>query len=141
MSEVHKDVASEPVLMPLTGKRLPDSTNKSDDARADLSVRSFWQDGQKAFFDVKFFNPFAKTHLKSELQQNFETIKKEEKRAYNHPILQLEHGSFSPLVFSVYGGSGRARMRFEPYQTRFLGREKLSTPKLSIGFAPRFQKN
>ena len=98
MSEVHKDVASEPVLMPLTGEQLPDSTNKFDDARADLSVRSFWQGGQKAFFDVKVFNPFAKTH---------KAIEREKKRAYNHRILQLEHESFSPLVFSVYGGSGR----------------------------------
>ena len=81
MSEVHKDVASEPVLMPLTGEQLPDSTNKSDDARADLSVRSFWQDGQKAFFDVKVFNPFAKTHLKSELQKNFGAIEREKERA------------------------------------------------------------
>ena len=40
-------------------------------------------------------------------QKNFEAIEREKKRAYNHRILQLEHGSFSPLVFSVYGGSGR----------------------------------
>ena len=41
------------------------------------------------------------------LKKNFETIEKEKKRAYNLRILKLEHGSFSPLVFSVYSGSGR----------------------------------
>ena len=107
MSEVHKDVTCEPQLMPLTGEVLPNSTNMADDARADISVRSFWQDGQKAFFDVKVFNPFAQTHLKSELQKNFEVSEKEKKKAYNHRVIQLEHGTFSPLVFSVYGGSGR----------------------------------
>ena len=107
MSEVHRDVTCEPQLMPLTGEVLPNSSNKADDARADISVRSFWQDGQKAFFDVKVFNPFAQTHLKSELQKNFEISEKEKKKAYNQRIIQLEHGTFSPLVFSVYGGSGR----------------------------------
>ena len=50
MSEVHQDVSIEPQLMPLTGEQLPNSANKSDDARADISARGFWQDGQKAFF-------------------------------------------------------------------------------------------
>ena len=62
MSEVHKEVSSEHVLMTFTGEQLLDSTNKSDDARADLSVRNFWQDRKRAFFDVKVFNPFIKTH-------------------------------------------------------------------------------
>ena len=58
-------------------------------------------------FDVKVFNPFALTHLKSELQKNFEVNEREKKRAYNQRVIQLEHGTFSPLVFSAYGGSGR----------------------------------
>ena len=68
-------------MIPLTGELLPDSANKADDARADISVRSFWQDGQKAFFDVKVFNPFTQTHLRSELQKNFEVNERDKKRA------------------------------------------------------------
>ena len=57
MSEVYNDVTCEPLIMPLTSEVLPNSSNKADDARADINVRSFWQDGQKAFFDVKVSNP------------------------------------------------------------------------------------
>ena len=82
MNETHRDVSCEPILMPLTGEVLPDSSNTGDGARADISVRSLWQDGQKAFFDVKVFNPFAQSHLRSELQKNFEVAEKEKKRSY-----------------------------------------------------------
>ena len=45
--------------------------------------------------------------VKSELQKNYAVNEKEKDKAYNQRVIQLEHGSFSPLVFSVYGGSGR----------------------------------
>ena len=83
MSEVHKDVATEPALMPLTGEHLHASANKANDARLDVSVRGFWQDGQRAFFDIRVFNPFAPSHLTSTLQKNFERNEKEKKRLYN----------------------------------------------------------
>jgi len=41
MTEVHKDVATEPALMPLTGEQLHASANIANDARLDVSVRSF----------------------------------------------------------------------------------------------------
>ena len=102
MSEVHQDVSIEPQLMPITGEQLPSSANKSDDARADISTRGFWQDGQKAFFDVKVFNPFAQCHLNSSLEKNFANNEKEKKRHYNKCVIELEHGTFSPLVFTPY---------------------------------------
>ena len=63
MSEVHKDVATEPALMPLTGEHLHASANKANDARLDVSVRGFWQDGQRAFFDIRMFNSCTPSHL------------------------------------------------------------------------------
>ena len=36
-----------------------------DKARLDISALGFWQRGQRAFFDVRVFNPFAKSHPKS----------------------------------------------------------------------------
>ena len=32
---------------------------------------------------------------------------KEKKRQYNERVLEVEHGSFTPLVFSSNGGMGR----------------------------------
>ena len=71
LSEVCNDVAIEPHLTPVTGENLPRSSNTGDDARLDVSARGFWQRGQRAFFDVRVFNPFAPSHLKQNLQKVF----------------------------------------------------------------------
>ena len=86
MKEVHNDVSIEPLLMPLTGEQLPSSANTADDARADVSARGFWKDGQKAFFDVKVFNPFAQCYIKTSLEKAFASKEREKKREYNREL-------------------------------------------------------
>jgi len=107
LSQVHKDVRIEPPLQPLTGETLPTSANKTDEARLDVSARSFWQRGQIAFFDVRITNPFAKSHLTQKLETTFKSNEQEKKRKYNNRIITIEHGSFSPFVMSPYGGQGK----------------------------------
>eukprot|EP00794_Sanderia_malayensis_P005044 gene5044-biopygen4106 len=107
MKEVYNDVKVEPHLQPITGESLPSSANVSLEARLDVSARGFWQRGQLAFFDVRVINPFAKSHLSQKLSTAFSSSEKEKKRQYNQRIIDVEHGSFSPLVFTPYGGCGR----------------------------------
>ena len=38
-------------------ENFPNSSIKSDEARLDVSARGFWVTGQKAFFDIRVFNP------------------------------------------------------------------------------------
>ena len=59
---------SNPPLEGLTGEQLQNSANKDTEARLDVAARGFWQDGAMAFFDVRVFNPFAKTHINQKLQ-------------------------------------------------------------------------
>ena len=61
LQDVCHDVEIEPPLQALSGEALSGSTNSSDEARLDVSARGFWQRGQRAFFDVRVFNPFALT--------------------------------------------------------------------------------
>ena len=91
---------------------LSSSANSSDEARLDFSAHGFWQKGQKAFFDVRVFNPFAKSHLNQKLDTAFKSNENEKKRVYNQRVIEIEHGSFSPLVFTPYGGTGREAERF-----------------------------
>ena len=77
LSEVCNDVAIEPHLTPVTGENLSRSSNTGDDARLDVSTRGFWQRGQRAFFDVRVFNPFALSHLKQNFQKVFTANEKE----------------------------------------------------------------
>ena len=71
LKDVCHDVEVEPHLQTLTGEVLTSSANSSDEARLDVSARGFWQRGQRAFFDVMVFNPFAKSHLNQKLDMVF----------------------------------------------------------------------
>ena len=60
LKEVCHDVAVEPLLLPMQGEQLARRTaNTSGDARVDVSARGFWTRGQRAYFDVRIFDPTA----------------------------------------------------------------------------------
>ena len=112
IDDVAYDVQTEPHLQPLTGEILRPSANKEDEARLDISARGFWQRGEKAFFDVRVFNPFARTHLSTKLETVFKQQEASKKNQYNERVIQIEHGTFTPIVTSAYGGYGRETNRF-----------------------------
>ena len=100
-------VEVEPRLQPVSGEVLTAGTSVDDEARLDFAGKGFWQQCEMAYFDVKVFSPFAKTHMSKPLDtvfKNQETIKKTK---YNDRIIKIEHGSFTPVVLSSYGGLGR----------------------------------
>jgi hypothetical protein len=105
---VVNDVQIEPPLQPLTGEHLqPSSVNTANDARSDVRARGFWTRQQNAFFDVRIFYPNARCYRTRPLQKVFSSLEKEKKREYSDRILQIEHGSFTPLVFASNGGMGK----------------------------------
>ena len=105
LKEVCKDVEVEPVLTPLTGEQFKYKSAKTDDnARPDISARGIWIRGSKAFFDVRVFNPLASTYHKMTLPAAHRDNENQKKREYGERIQQVEHGSFTPLVFCSFGG-------------------------------------
>ena len=62
---------------------------------------------QQALFDVRVFDPNTNRYLNKALPQCYIQNEKEKKRQYNERVLETDHGSFTPLVFSIYGGMGR----------------------------------
>ena len=50
LSELCKDVVTEPSLLPLTGETLPARSNLSDGARLDISCHNVWSPLAKALF-------------------------------------------------------------------------------------------
>ena len=111
-SEVCKDVRVEPQLQPLASESFTPSTATGNEVRLDVCARGFWQAGQIAFFDVMVFNPNARRYAKQELSKTYELNEKEKKCLYNERILQVEHGTFTPLVMSTTGGMGRESSKF-----------------------------
>ena len=63
--------------------------------------------GQKVFCDVRVFNPLVKCHCSKPLAKIHESHEKEKKVKYAARVLEIEHGSFTPLVFSCFGGMSR----------------------------------
>ena len=105
LSEVCKDVCVEPQLSSLSGETLvPKSANTSAEARLDISARGVWTTGQRAFFDVRVFNPFARRYSGLTLSQAYRSNESEKKRLYNDRVMKVENGTFTPLVFSSAGG-------------------------------------
>ena len=98
----------EPSLNELTGETLMyRSANTAADARLDVSARGVWTKGQRAFFDIRVFDSLARRYQGQSLAQTYVTNEKEKKRMYNQRVLEVENGTFTPLVFNVYGGMGR----------------------------------
>jgi len=108
MREVLRDVQTEPPLVPLSGEGiLPASANREIDARADIRARGFWTDQRNAFFDVRDFYPHAPSYLSRSLSGLCRTFELEKKIQYSDRILHVDHGSFTPLIFSSCGGMGK----------------------------------
>ena len=113
LSTVCKDVELEPVLQPLTGENFTKkSANTEAGARLDVSARGFWTRGNKAFVDVRIFNPISKTNMSKSLKSAYKANENAKKREYNERVLQIEHGTFTPLIFSTFGGTGFEGNRF-----------------------------
>ena len=64
LSEVCHNVGTEPSLQPVTEEQLTHRTaNREDGARLDIAAESFWgSDRQRAFFDIRVFNPLAQSY-------------------------------------------------------------------------------
>ena len=97
----------EPPLQPLSGETYRHLTaNTEPDARADIRVRGFWTNSRNAFFDTRVFYPHARSYQSRSLPSLYKRFESEKKREYGERINTVEHGSFTPLVFSACGGMG-----------------------------------
>ena len=54
----------------------------------------------------------AKRYVNQNLNKAFETNEKEKKWKYNERVMDVEHGSFTPIVMSAIGGMGRESTKF-----------------------------
>ena len=112
LGEICKNVVVKLLRTPLTGDEFPKSSCTSNQARADLSARRLWINGQTGFCDVTVSNPLARYHLHHSLPAVHKENENEKKREYNQRILQVVHGSFTPLVFSCFWGNEQGMQPF-----------------------------
>ena len=107
LDEVAYGVEVEPPLQKLTGEVLAKGTSTDDEARLDFAGKGFWLPCEMAYFDVNVFSPIAKSHKGCSLDTLFKKHEEKKKIKYNDRVIKVEHGSFTPVVLSAYGGYGR----------------------------------
>ena len=84
----------------ISGEQLTLQSANRDGARLDIAADDFWGgDRNRAFFDVRVFSPFAQSHRNTSLSQCYMKNERDKRRVYDQRIREVEHGSFSPLVF------------------------------------------
>ena len=91
LAKIHTDVETEGEIV----NGIP-----GDNARPDIRGRCVWRDGQNEFFDVWITNTnsASKHNVKTE-EVLLRHEEKKEKREYNRWIMNIEHGTFTSLVF------------------------------------------
>ena len=135
LREVCNDVEVEAKLILLTGEQLQyRSAIAGDEARLDIRARSFWVRGQEAFLDIRVFDPNANKNLNATLPRCHKINEKEKKRNYNNRILQIEHGTFTPLVFSIYGSMGREFAKFYSKLSELLSDKRKESISLTVNW-------
>ena len=109
LTQVCQNVRIEPQLQPLTGEVLDGaSSNTSGGARLDIAVNELWRSRfERAFLDVRVFNSFAPSNKNTSISYRYQKHKLEKRRVYDQCILEVEHLTFTPLVFSASGGMAK----------------------------------
>ena len=90
-----------------------------------------------AFFDVRVFNPNAKRYVKQDISKTYELNEKEKKRLYNERIIEIEHGSFTPLVMSATGVMGRECKKFYSHLAEMISLKRGTGYKIIVAWIIR----
>ena len=83
----------------------------SSEARLDIKAGGFWARGVTAFFDVRVTHVNSKCYQSKPTSEVFKEQEEEKKRKYQQWVLDVEMGSFTPLVFGTNGGMGNECQR------------------------------
>lgn len=127
LGTVCKDVQTEPPLQQITGEVLNNGANTSRDARLDIMARGFWERQRSAYFDVRVFHPYADCYREKTSEQIFKQHENEKKRKYATRVLEIEQGSFTPLIFSTTGGMGPECMMYHKRLAELISTKKGET--------------
>ena len=104
------NVQTEPALLPIASDTQVRG-NKADKARLDVVGVGVWGAYEKTFLDIRITHPNCPTHVNKPIEQVYVQQENEKKREYNERVLQIEKGSFTPIVGSTFGGMGKEAHR------------------------------
>ena len=113
LNQVCRDVQIEPPLQPVNGVKFRlKSAITGDDARLDVRARGFWREGQNAFFDVRTTNADCESQKDKTIKAVLRHHEQEKKNEYNARVMEIEQGTFTPIVVTVKGVMGQEAIRY-----------------------------
>ena len=118
----------------VTGEELNRGANQSHDARFDVNARGFWERQRSAYFDIRVCHPHADSYKDLILKQLYKQQENEKKRKYASRILEVEQGSFTPLVFSTRGGMREECARYHARLAELLASKKGETYSTTVSW-------
>ena len=75
----------------------------SREARLDMKAGGFWTPGVTAFFDVSVTHVNSRSNQGKHTATIFKEQENEKRRKYNQRVMDVEMGTFTPLVFGKNG--------------------------------------
>ena len=121
-SEVCKDVTIEPSLIPLDNEEI--SGTSANRAAPDVSSRGLWSTFERTFFDVRVLHPNAPSYQTIPLTTLYKRHEDEKIKKYNSRIITVEKGTFTPLVYSTFGGCGLLAKRYHKRLAELISRKR-----------------
>ena len=121
-AEVCKDVTIEPGLIQLDNEEI--SGASGDRAGPDISSRGLWGTFQRTFFDVRVLHPNAPSYLNTPISTLYKSHENEKMKTYNSRIITVEKGTFTPLVYSTFGGCGLQAKSYHKRLAELISRKR-----------------
>ena len=103
MKRVGHDV--EPHLRPLDNETFTNSTCTEDEAKLDIAKGIWGSRFERSFYHVKIFNPYAPTNRIKDTKDSYLLHENLKRLKYQDRIKDIEHESFSPLIFATTVGA------------------------------------
>ena len=125
LEDCARDVNIEPKLMPISPEEEQDRSNP--DLQLDISAVGIWSAFERTFMDVRVTHPLSSSYAGTSTEALFRQHEQEKKRKYQHRVLNVERGSFTPLVFMTTGGCGKEADRHHKRVAELLARKRNET--------------
>ena len=97
-------------MLPLDGETVEGTAAYR--AAPDISSRGVWSTFERTFYDERVFHPNAVSYRTQSLSSLYSTHEREKMAKYNSRVLTVERGSFTPLVYSTFGGWAPQAVRY-----------------------------
>ena len=131
MKEVCYDVKIEPPLLPL-GENQMCNGNTAENARLDVSGVGLWGAHERSFLDVRILHPNCPSYMDTDIKRLYTSHENEKKRFYNERVMEIEKGTFTPIVLSTSGGMGEEAERYHKRIANLIADKKKNNIRMSL---------